>query len=438
MNRFCKTAFLIFGLALLAALQGAAGGMALAQSPDPFADKALTCEEMRRYPEKIFSGSIDLGSGAGSPVEVDYGCKESLGELPFLRRLASLAGAIRGVQRWPCQGTQVYASARYYGFYLLKAGLAPSLFLRDAEAAAEPRRGADDKLRHFAAWSLQSFSNFRLHQAFLSEYDRALPALAEHYRRKFRFPEAKARAVARHALGIFTDRAFGAFPSREESETPSLVKLSMDSKSTVADLRTALAVTPSPGQEQIDQALKIALLYGKPRPYLSLLIDKLETLNAGDESAIVFALGDPENVKLLLERGADADHANDFGKTPLFYAIELGQSQLVELLLDHGADVNHAYKSAAQLQLPLGEELSANAAARLDANPCAYDIGRSKRTPLMHAAQHGGVRMLALLVKRGARLGDVDDQGSNALDYAILDHRRANADFLRSLGLRPH
>jgi hypothetical protein len=50
MNRFCKTAFLIFGLAL----QGAAGGMALAQSPDPFEDDALTCEEMRKYPEQIF------------------------------------------------------------------------------------------------------------------------------------------------------------------------------------------------------------------------------------------------------------------------------------------------------------------------------------------------------------------------------------------------
>ena len=54
----------------------------------------------------------------------------------------------------------------------------------------------------------------------------------------------------------------------------------------------------------------------------------------------------------------------------------------------------------------------------------------------MHAAQHGGVRMLALLVKRGARLGDVDDRGLNALDYAVVNHRSANAAFLRSLGMR--
>ena len=124
MNRFCKTAFLILGLALA----GAAAGRALAQSPDPFADDALTWRRDEEIPEQIFFGSIDLGSGAGSPAEVDYGCKEGLGELPFLRRLASLTDAIRGVQRWPCHGTRTFASARYYGFDLLKAGFAPSLF----------------------------------------------------------------------------------------------------------------------------------------------------------------------------------------------------------------------------------------------------------------------------------------------------------------------
>ena len=104
-----------------------------------------------------------------------------------------------------------------------------------------------------------------MHRAFLSEYDRALPRLSEHYRRRFQLPEAKARAAARHALGIFTDRAFGAFVSEDEVEAPlRLVQLSMNKKSTVANLRIALAAIPAPGQEEIDQALKVALLYGKP------------------------------------------------------------------------------------------------------------------------------------------------------------------------------
>ena len=70
--------------------------------------------------------------------------------------------------------------------------------------------------------------------------------------------------------------------------------------------------------------------------------------------------------------------------------------------------------------------------ARLKIDPCAYDLVGFKRTPLMHAARRGDVRILALLVERGARIDDVGEGGSNALDYA----RKANVAFLRSLGLR--
>jgi hypothetical protein len=432
MNSNSKAVFLSFGLALLS------GNAALAQAPNPFVRETLTCEDMRNRTEEIFSREIDLGTGAGSPTEVDYNCEEGLEKRPFLHRLAKLSVAIRGVQRSPCAGTQVYALMRYQAFAELKAGFSPSLFLKQAkrdEAAAEPGRKEEDKLRYFTAWSLKSRSNFRLHQAFLSEYAKTLPRLTEYYRRRFRFSEAKAAEVARYALRLYSDWAFGANPRRNGIDVlPRLVVLSMNRESTVADLQATLAATPAPGQEEIDQALKVALLYRKPRPYLALLVDHLETLNTGDESAIFFALDDPGNVEFLLERRAYANYANDFGKTPLFYAIELRQPRLVELLLDHGADVNHPYKSGVKSEWwPVSLQEPASA-ARLKTDPCAYDMGSFKRTPLMHAARHGDVRTLALLVERGARIEDVDEGGANALNYA----RKANVTFLRSLGLRPH
>jgi len=56
----------------------------------------------------------------------------------------------------------------------------------------------------------------------------------------------------------------------------------------------------------------------------------------------------------------------------------------------------------------------------------------------MHAAQHADVAMLKLLLARGARLDALDGMGFNALDYARLGHRPANAALLAGLGLRPH
>ena len=426
MKRLCLSILLLLGAAQAAVAQDAP-----ADPPEPFHRTELSCAEMRRHPAEVFAEDIDLGSGAGWTVEVEYDCPEGLGNLPFLRRLAHLADAVRGAQDQDCDGAILFTQQRLFAFSLLKAGFAPALFLREAEktqAQAGPEHRGDDlysnQLRYFAAWSLASFSNFRLHRAFLAESDRALPLLAAHYQEKFHLSSAQARTLARHGLMIYLKWAAGTFSEDELAPQPPLVQLSLDRRSTVAELRDALSATPAPGQETIDQALKVALLHGKPRPYLALLVEKLTTLETGDESATFFALGNTDDVVWLLDRGAAVDAANGFGKTPLFYAIGMGDRRLVTLLLDHGADVNHRYKRAA---------------ADADTSRCGerHFIRHPERTPLMHAAQHSEVAMLKLLLARGARLADVDGAGFNALDYAILGQRPANVAFLTSLGLRP-
>lgn len=128
MDRFCKVIFLSLGLAFL-------GGAAMAQAPNPFVRETITCEEMRKHPSEVFSRDIDLGTGAGSPTEVEYNCEEGLGNRPFLQRLGKLAVAIPGVQRWPCEGTQVYAKITFQAFAELKAGFAGRAVWRARHAA---------------------------------------------------------------------------------------------------------------------------------------------------------------------------------------------------------------------------------------------------------------------------------------------------------------
>jgi hypothetical protein len=430
MKTFCRAVFLFLGLALPAAARPSGAAPSHHFPPNPNVQVTITCADMRRNPVGVFSRPIDLGTSIFTPTDLDYDCEESLAQRPFLRRLLGLAEQIRGV-RQACGVRAFYAMERYYAADLLKAGFVPTLFLQQARAEGRSAGLPEGKLAYFSAWSLRSRTNDQWHAAFLAEYARAEPRLARYYRQRFHLRAAVARAAARQALGVVVDHALGDFASEAPASVPPpLAQLARDPASTTADLRSALAENPAPPQAEIDQALKAALLAGKPRPDLELLIADLSSLDAGDESALSFALGNLENVRLLLERGAAVDYANGFGKTPLFYAIGRGDRALTELLLEHGADVDRPYKSAAELQPPNDEY----------GPVCGKypDLQHYGRTPLMHAAQHADIPMLKLLLARGARLEGVDGMGFNALDYARMGHRPANAALLRSLGLRPH
>src|SRR5207249_10944248 len=101
-----------------------------------------------------------------------------------------------------------------------------------------------------------------------------------------------------------------------------------------------------PAENALHMALNVALLRQRPPAHLTLLVDRVGSLNYGDESALFFALRNHRNVRFLLDREAKIDYQNGFGKTPLFYAIGFNDRPLVELLLGRGADVNHRYVSS--------------------------------------------------------------------------------------------
>lgn len=405
---------------------------------DPFADGVLSCENMRKYPERIFSGAIDLGSGHNSPIEVDYGCPESLASLPFLKNLLKLTETIRhetSIQPH-CSGSIVHAHWRYYHFDLEKAGFAPLLFLDQAKYDPSfPNRNFSIHharlLGYFQQWSEKSLYNSKIHSQYFSEFEKVLPKLAAHYKNSFNMNETQATEAARHALMSIVGRAAGSFPSAEYAPDSKLVMLVREPQATLEDLKAQLAETADNGhpipKEQIYQALKATLLHDQPKAFIAALTEKLSSSDLagfenGLEPLLSLTVRNHENLRFLLEKQMAVNAANDFGKTALFYAIGENDHEAADLLLAHKADVNHSYKSAAELR---------------NGDECVYpDLGHTKRTPLMHAAQHADVDMLKLLIKYGANLNATDERGFNAVDFAVvMAKNKDNEAYLKSLGL---
>lgn len=71
--------------------------------------------------------------------------------------------------------------------------------------------------------------------------------------------------------------------------------------------------------------------------------------------------------------------------TPLCYAIIKGDVDVVKKFIEYGADVNETARGI---------------------------------TPLMYAAHYNQTEIVALLLKKGARLDARDERGKTALDYA--------------------
>lgn len=151
--------------------------------------------------EKIFgdNGGIDLGSGFGSPLDVDYNCEGSLGTLEFTEILDSLAYQIRSEQG-PlfCTGSIVHAHWRYYHFDLLEAGLAPDIYTRSFiryENDLPVYRLYKNIKNYFSVWGHASLYNYELYRQFWDAYDKAFPLLVKHFKKKFSISKKVAKSM---------------------------------------------------------------------------------------------------------------------------------------------------------------------------------------------------------------------------------------------------
>ena len=232
-----------------------------------FPDNHVTCEKLHQIPLTIFSfGGLDLGSGHGSPIEVDYACPGGLSSAPFMAPLLKLAEDIRSENgpQW-CTGSIVHAQWRYYNYSLLQAGLAPTTL--------KLNQYTDKLLRlsrlwsYFDAWGTESPFNYRLQQEFLRVYNTTLPLLTEYYQRKSLMQQSEAEELAAEALLHVVYRAIGSFPgsSEDSGSTPvQLSKLAAQVKGNPEDLKEVLSLIEKSTQAERYQTLKLALANESP------------------------------------------------------------------------------------------------------------------------------------------------------------------------------
>ena len=394
--------------------------------PVPWTEGTLTCEMMHQFPKVVFHATLNLGTGYGSPLTVDYECNGTIKNLPFMKTILKLNENIRRDWELGTSGGSIrYALARQKSLNFLSAGLAPDVFENEQKNFRYYYKITRDEhiqaiQRYFKLWAHQSLGNFETYTQFWDEYIRVLSQLTKHYQSVFHLSKEKSEAYAKTVMQyIFLDTAGSTDGANQDIS--SLDKRIIASKALTEELLKAFKNAP---QEQLDQSLKTAILHQKPIDYLQALMDSGARIDVSHESALFFALRQPNVVTFLLSKQPNVNYENSFGKTALFYAIAYNDYNLVELLLKHKADVNHRYFSKEKLDQT--DYSRGSGYIRID---------RPLRTPLMHAAQHSDVGMMKLLIEHGADINAQDENNATIADYAKGSNKKENLEFAHSLGV---
>ncbi|CAK9298923.1 unnamed protein product [Gordionus sp. m RMFG-2023] len=167
--------------------------------------------------------------------------------------------------------------------------------------------------------------------------------------------------------------------------------------------------------------------------------DALNAMDSDNNTPLLLAsqLGNVKMVKALLSKGADANLANNLGKTAISYAAQKGSTDIVKTLLKSGADPN---LKDAHGNTPLLEAIKAGVSSTLTGGQSGGGVGKSMmdgvvktllkggadvnstdaqgNSPLTIAAKGGALDTVKMLCVKGADLFKADSMGKTPLQYA--------------------
>lgn len=194
-------------------------------------------------------------------------------------------------------------------------------------------------------------------------------------------------------------------------------------------------------------ALTVAASYRGTRDVIEMLLDAGAPEGPGEEERVANTAlglasmtGDLDNVRLLLERGADPNRSARNSGTPLASAITFGYPEVAQALIDGGANVHLTEDTGVNLLhwaaiTDRAELIPVLAAAGVPLN----DFDYKGFTPVMYAASvdHGDTRTLRALLDAGADPNVPTDDGLTALQEAVKLGHEQMADVLRRHASRP-
>ncbi len=179
------------------------------------------------------------------------------------------------------------------------------------------------------------------------------------------------------------------------------------------------------------------LLFGGTADVKKLLdggFDPNSATQAGGVTALMLAAPNVEKMKLLIDRGANADARAKNRYSALLVAAQYpGSNAAMNLLLDHGAKVRLPKGQGAPLFNAFPIMLAAFSGnseiiARLQKEGDRVDdkmsfIGTTPTTPLMEMATSHRTDSVRALLNAGAKVDEVDDDGISVLSWAAIANR---------------
>jgi len=183
-----------------------------------------------------------------------------------------------------------------------------------------------------------------------------------------------------------------------------------------------------------------AILYNGTADDIRVLIEKGANVNAGNQDdwhplQLAAKLGNITIVRALLEKGAAVDATNAFGANALHSAVFRGYLDIARLLLEKGAKVNARDNTLSTPLLFAASRDQTNLVMLLLEK--GADINATNNfgdSPLLKAVEANQIDIVRLLLARGANVNLENDLGISAYDTAKVKGNSAVMELLRDAG----